>query len=179
MVEVRSQELFDRAKVVIPGGVNSPVRAFGSVGMSPRFIARAKGDRIWDVDGNEYIDYIGSWGPMILGHAHPVVLEAVEQAAKDGLSFGAATGREVDDAGVPHRTNHVGSLGCVFFTPEKVRDYARAQTSDTGKYTAYFKHMLGSGIYLAPSRFEAMFLSTAHTEEDLQRTLNAVREFVK
>ena len=421
-----SQALFDRAKACIPGGVNSPVRAFGSVGMTPRFIASAKGDRIRDVDGNEYIDYIGSWGPMILGHAHPAVLEAVERAVKDGLSFGAATEREVemaelicgivpsvgmvrmvnsgteavmsairaargftgrdkivkfagcyhghtdamlvkagsgvmtqgipgssgvpqgctkdtltatyndldsvkalfeananaiaavivepvganmgvvlpepgfleglrrvcdengallifdevitgfrlaldgaqgfygirpdlttfgkiigggmpvgayggrrdimsmvaptgpvyqagtlsgnpvamaaglaqlrllrdtpdlyeklnragdefftaldgilDKAGVPHCTNHVGSLGSVFFTPERVRDYAGAQTSDTGRYTAYFKHMLNRGVYLAPSQFEAMFLSTAHTSEDLQKTLNAVREFVK
>lgn len=421
-----SQALFDRAKACIPGGVNSPVRAFGSVGMTPRFIAGAKGDRIRDVEGNEYIDYIGSWGPMILGHAHPAVLEAVERAARDGLSFGAATAREVemaeliceivpsvemvrmvnsgteavmsairaargftgrdkivkfagcyhghtdamlvkagsgvmtqgipgssgvpqgctrdtltatyndldsvkalfaanpnaiaavivepvganmgvvlpepgfleglrrlcdgngallifdevitgfrlaldgaqgyygirpdlttfgkiigggmpvgayggrreimsmvapvgpvyqagtlsgnpvamaaglaqlrllrdtpdlyanlnragDDffsaldgilngAGVPHCTNHVGSLGSVFFTPVKVRDYAGAQTSDTEKYAVYFKHMLDSGVYLAPSQFEAMFLSTAHTSEDLQKTLNAVREFVK
>jgi len=402
------------------------VRAFGSVGMTPRFIVRARGDRIWDVEGNEYIDYIGSWGPMILGHAHPAVLEAVERAAREGLSFGAATEREVEmaelicnivpsvemvrmvnsgteavmsairvargftgrdklvkfagcyhghtdamlvkagsgvmtqglpgssgvpqgctkdtltatfndlgsvhalfeanpgeiaavivepvganmgvvlpepgfleglraicddsgallifdevitgfrlqpdgaqgfygvrpdlttfgkiigggmpvgayggrrdimsmvaptgpvyqagtlsgnpvamaaglaqlkllrgtpdlykklnragdeffatldgilnDAGVPHCTNHVGSLGSVFFTPEKVRDYAGAQTSDTGRYTAYFKHMLDSGVYLAPSQFEAMFLSSAHTPEDLQKTLDAVREFVK
>jgi len=423
---MKSQALFDRAKAVIPGGVNSPVRAFGSVGMTPRFIAGAKGDRIRDVEGNEYIDYIGSWGPMILGHAHPAVLEAVAQAARDGLSFGAATEREVEmaelicnivpsvemvrmvnsgteavmsairaargftgrdklvkfagcyhghtdamlvkagsgvmtqglpgssgvpqgctrdtltatyndlgsvealfeanpneiaavivepvganmgvvlpepgfleglraicdangallifdevitgfrlqldgaqgfygvrpdlttfgkiigggmpvgayggrrdimsmvaptgpvyqagtlsgnpvamaaglaqlkllrdtpdlyaklnragdeffttldgilnDAGVPHCLNHVGSLGSVFFTPEKVSNYAGAQTSDTGKYTAYFKHMLDSGVYLAPSQFEAMFLSTAHTEADLQRTLDAVREFVK
>ncbi len=423
---MRSQALFDRAKAVIPGGVNSPVRAFGSVGMTPRFIAGAKGDRIRDVEGNEYIDYIGSWGPMILGHAHPAVLEAVAQAARDGLSFGAATEREVEmaelicnivpsvemvrmvnsgteavmsairaargftgrdklvkfagcyhghtdamlvkagsgvmtqglpgssgvpqgctrdtltatyndlgsvealfganpneiaavivepvganmgvvlpepgfleglraicdangallifdevitgfrlqldgaqgfygvrpdlttfgkiigggmpvgayggrrdimsmvaptgpvyqagtlsgnpvamaaglaqlkllrdtpdlyaklnragdeffttldgilnDAGVPHCLNHVGSLGSVFFTPEKVSNYAGAQTSDTGKYTAYFKHMLDSGVYLAPSQFEAMFLSTAHTAEDLRKTLDAVRAFVK
>ena len=85
----------------------------------------------------------------------------------------------LDKAGVPHCTNHVGSLGSVFFTPERVRDYAGAQTSDTGRYTAYFKHMLDRGVYLAPSQFEAMFLSTAHTSEDLQKTLNAVREFVK
>ena len=423
---MKSQALFDRAKAVIPGGVNSPVRAFGSVGMTPRFIAGAKGDRIRDVEGNEYIDYIGSWGPMILGHAHPAVLEAVAQAARDGLSFGAATEREVEmaelicnivpsvemvrmvnsgteavmsairaargftgrdklvkfagcyhghtdamlvkagsgvmtqglpgssgvpqgctrdtltatyndlgsvealfeanpneiaavivepvganmgvvlpepgfleglrvicdangallifdevitgfrlqldgaqgfygvrpdlttfgkiigggmpvgayggrrdimsmvaptgpvyqagtlsgnpvamaaglaqlkllrdtpdlyaklnragdefftmldgilnDAGVPHCLNHVGSLGSVFFTPEKVSNYAGAQTSDTGKYTAYFKHMLDSGVYLAPSQFEAMFLSTAHSAEDLRKTLDAVREFVK
>ena len=423
---MKSQALFDRAKAVIPGGVNSPVRAFGSVGMTPRFIAGAKGDRIRDVEGNEYIDYIGSWGPMILGHAHPTVLEAVAQAARDGLSFGAATEREVEmaelicnivpsvemvrmvnsgteavmsairaargftgrdklvkfagcyhghtdamlvkagsgvmtqglpgssgvpqgctrdtltatyndlgsvealfeanpneiaavivepvganmgvvlpepgfleglraicdangallifdevitgfrlqldgaqgfygvrpdlttfgkiigggmpvgayggrrdimsmvaptgpvyqagtlsgnpvamaaglaqlkllrdapdlyaklnragdeffttldgilnDAGVPHCLNHVGSLGSVFFTPEKVSNYAGAQTSDTWKYTAYFKHMLDSGVYLAPSQFEAMFLSTAHSAEDLRKTLDAVREFVK
>lgn len=423
---MKSQALFDRAKAVIPGGVNSPVRAFGSVGMTPRFIAGAKGDRIRDVEGNEYIDYIGSWGPMILGHAHPAVLKAVAQAARDGLSFGAATEREVEmaelicnivpsvemvrmvnsgteavmsairaargftgrdklvkfagcyhghtdamlvkagsgvmtqglpgssgvpqgctrdtltatyndlgsvealfeanpneiaavivepvganmgvvlpepgfleglraicdangallifdevitgfrlqldgaqgfygvrpdlttfgkiigggmpvgayggrrdimsmvaptgpvyqagtlsgnpvamaaglaqlkllrdtpdlyaklnragdefftmldgilnDAGVPHCLNHVGSLGSVFFTPEKVSNYAGAQTSDTGKYTAYFKHMLDSGVYLAPSQFEAMFLSTAHSAEDLRKTLDAVREFVK
>lgn len=423
---MKSQALFDRAKAVIPGGVNSPVRAFGSVGMTPRFIAGAKGDRIRDVEGNEYIDYIGSWGPMILGHAHPAVLEAVAQAARDGLSFGATTEREVEmaelicnivpsvemvrmvnsgteavmsairaargftgrdklvkfagcyhghtdamlvkagsgvmtqglpgnsgvpqgctkdtltatyndlgsvealfeanpneiaavivepvganmgvvlpepgfleglraicdangallifdevitgfrlqldgaqgfygvrpdlttfgkiigggmpvgayggrrdimsmvaptgpvyqagtlsgnpvamaaglaqlkllrdapdlyaklnragdeffttldgilnDAGVPHCLNHVGSLGSVFFTPEKVSNYAGAQTSDTWKYTAYFKHMLDSGVYLAPSQFEAMFLSTAHSAEDLRKTLDAVREFVK
>ena len=86
-----SEELFARAKRSIPGGVNSPVRAFGSVGMTPRFIKRGKGDRLWDEEGREYIDYIGSWGPMILGHAHPAVVEAVERAARDGLSFGAAT----------------------------------------------------------------------------------------
>ena len=423
---MKSQKLFDRAKKCIPGGVNSPVRAFGSVGMTPRFIDRAKGDRIWDVEGNEYIDYIGSWGPMILGHAHPTVLEAVAQAAQNGLSFGAATAREVEmaelicgivpsiemvrmvnsgteavmsairaargftgrnkiikfagcyhghsdamlvkagsgvmtqgipgssgvpqgctqdtltatyndldsvkalfeanpneiaaiivepvganmgvvlpepgfleglralcdgngallifdevitgfrlaldgaqgyygirpdlttfgkiigggmpvgayggrrdimsmvapagpvyqagtlsgnpvamaaglaqlkllrdtpdlyanlnragdafftaldgiltEAGVEHCTNHVGSLGCVFFAKDRVRDYAGAQTSDTAQYTAYFRHMLESGIYLAPSQFEAMFLSTAHTPEDLQRTLEAVRAFAK
>ena len=423
---MNSQEWFDRAKKRIPGGVNSPVRAFGSVGMTPRFIERAKGDRIWDVEGNEYIDFIGSWGPMILGHAHPIVLEAVKRAARDGLSFGAATAREVEmaelicamvpsvemvrmvnsgteavmsavraargftgrdkivkfagcyhghsdamlvkagsgvmtqgipgsagvpegctrdtltvtyndldsvralfeanpneiaavivepvganmgvvlpepgfleglrglcdeygallifdevitgfrlapdgaqgfygirpdlttfgkiigggmpvgayggrldvmrtvapvgpvyqagtlsgnpvamaagltqlrllkdtpdlyadlnragdgffaaldailtEAGVPHRVNHVGSLGCAFFTGEPVRNYVGAQTSDTAKYTDYFKHMLGRGVYLAPSQFEAMFLSTAHTPEDLERTLDAVREFVK
>ena len=93
-----SEELFRRAQAHIPGGVNSPVRAFGSVGMAPRFIARGVGDRLWDEDGREYIDYVGSWGPMILGHAHPAVLAAVEAAARDGLSFGAATAREVEMA---------------------------------------------------------------------------------
>jgi glutamate-1-semialdehyde 2,1-aminomutase len=96
-----------------------------------------------------------------------------------GDEFFTALDGILDKAGVPHCTNHIGSLGCVFFTPEKVRDYAGAQTSDTSRYTSYFKHMLDSGVYLAPSQFEAMFLSTAHTSEDLQKTLNAVREFVK
>ena len=422
----RSEELFERAQKVIPGGVNSPVRAFRSVGMTPRFIASAKGSRITDAEGRTYIDYIGSWGPMILGHAHPAVLEAVEKAAGDGLSFGAATGREVEmaellcgivpglemvrmvnsgteavmsairaargftgrdklikfagcyhghsdallvqagsgvmtqgipdsagvpagctadtlsasfndlgsvenlfeanpgqiaavivepvganmgvvppaegflaglrrlcdwngallifdevitgfrlalggaqefydiradlctfgkiigggmpvgayggrkeimekvaplgpvyqagtlsgnpvamaaglaqlrilkdtpdfygtlnakadlfftemgkilkEAGVKATLNHVGSLGCVFFTEEAVTDYASAKQSDTGRFTEYFRFMLENGIYLAPSQFEAMFLSSAHTTEDLEETLDAVRRFVR
>ncbi len=419
-----SEELFERAKRRIPGGVNSPVRAFGSVGMTPRFIARGAGSHIWDADGVEYVDYIGSWGPMILGHAHPAVLEAVEKAARDGLSFGAATAREVEmaeticsmvpsvemvrmvnsgaeavmsairaargftgrdkiikfagcyhghtdamlvqagsglmtqgipgSAGVPegctrdtltavyndlesvralfaanpgqiagvivepvganmgvvppapgflaglravcdaerallifdevitgfrlgpagaqgyygikpdlttfgkiigggmpvgayggrkdvmeriaplgpvyqagtlsgnpvamaaglaqlkllrdtpgfyedlerkgdaffpalgealaangvaHCLNRVGSLGCVFFTGDPVENYGDAQRSDTGRFTAWFRHMLSRGIYLAPSQFEAIFLSAAHSEEDLGRTVAAAKEF--
>ena len=421
-----SEALFERAKQHIPGGVNSPVRAFGSVNMTPRFICRASGDRIWDEEGREYIDFVGSWGPMILGHAHPAVLEAVEKAARDGLSFGAATEREVEmaelicqvvpsidmvrmvnsgteavmsairaargftgrdkiikfagcyhghtdamlvqagsglmtqgipgsagvpagctrdtltaayndlesvralfeanpgqiaavivepvganmgvvlprdgflqgirdlcgkngallifdevitgfrmaldgaqgyfgitpdlttfgkiigggmpvgayggrreimemvapcgpvyqagtlsgnpvamaaglaqlrllrdtpdlykdlnaagdrffsameeiltAAGVPHCLNHIASLGCVFFTGEDVFDYPSAQKSDTGRYTEYFRAMLDKGIYLAPSQFEAMFLSRAHTPRDLETTLDAVKEFVR
>ena len=421
-----SEALFARAKKRIPGGVNSPVRAFGSVGMAPRFITRARGARVWDADGNEYIDFVGSWGPMILGHAHPLVLEAVEKAARDGLSFGAATQREVEmaenlcaivpnldmvrmvnsgteavmsavraargftgrdkivkfsgcyhghsdallvkagsglmtqgipgsagvpdgcardtltaeyndlasaaalfeanpgqiaavivepvganmgvvppaegfleglrrlcdengallifdevitgfrlalggaqeyygvradlctfgkiigggmpvgayggrrdvmgvvaplgavyqagtlsgnpvamaaglaqlkllrntpdfyqtlnragdaffasldailaEAGAEHCLNHVGSLGCVFFTKGRVRDYAAARTSDTARFSGWFRHMLERGIYLAPSQFEAMFLSSAHTQEELERTLDAAREFFK
>jgi glutamate-1-semialdehyde 2,1-aminomutase len=92
----RSRRQFERAKRSIPGGVNSPVRAFGSVGLTPRFIARAKGARIWDVDGNEYIDYVGSWGPMILGHADAGVLRAVRAALRDGTSFGAPTVLETE-----------------------------------------------------------------------------------
>ncbi len=421
-----SSQLFERAKARIPGGVNSPVRAFGSVGITPPFIARASGSRLWDEDGKEYIDFVGSWGPMILGHAHPAVLEAVKKAAADGLSFGAATAREVemaelmcslvpgmdmvrmvnsgteavmsairlargftgrdkivkfdgcyhghtdamlvkagsgvltqglpgsegvpsgctqdtltaaynDLAGVealfaahpgeiaavivepvganmgvvppaegflpglrrlcdshgallifdevitgfrlalggaqeyfgvradlctfgkiigggmpvgayggrleimervaplggvyqagtlsgnpvamaaglaqltllrdtpdfysglnrsaegffrkleevlrsscqPFCLHHVGSLGCVFFTGETVRDYDTAKTSDKARFTAYFRRMLDSGIYLAPSQFEAMFLSAAHTPEDLERTLSAAKEALK
>ena len=419
-----SEKLFEQAKGHIPGGVNSPVRAFGSVGLTPRFISAARGDRVRDADGNEYIDYVCSWGPIILGHAHPAVLEAVEKAARDGLSFGAATEREVEmadllcravpgldmvrmvnsgteavmsavraargftgrdkiikftgcyhghsdallvkagsglmtqgipgsagvpagctkdtlsaeynnldsvsalfdsnpgqiaavivepvganmgvvppaegfleglrtlcdrneallifdevitgfrlalggaqayygvradlctfgkiigggmpvgayggrrdvmnviaplgavyqagtlsgnpvamaaglaqlkvlrdtpefyetlnrtgdafftsleailtDAGVDHCLNHVGSLGCVFFTKENVTDYAAAQTSDTVRFADYFRYMLEKGIYLAPSQFEAMFLSAAHTPDDLEQTLDAVRGY--
>jgi glutamate-1-semialdehyde 2,1-aminomutase len=91
-----NEELFARAQRVIPGGVNSPVRAFRAVGGTPRFISRAQGPYIWDAEGRRYIDYIGSWGPMILGHGHPAVLEAVQKAAMDGFSFGAPTEREIE-----------------------------------------------------------------------------------
>ncbi len=90
-----SEALFKKAKRVMPGGVNSPVRAFSSVGSSPRFIKSANGAVITDADGSSYIDYVGSWGPMILGHNHPVIREAVIKAAEKGLSFGAATEGEV------------------------------------------------------------------------------------
>ena len=93
-----SEQLFERAKRVLPGGVNSPVRAYRAVGMAPRFITRADGAYIYDEDGKRYIDYVCSWGPMILGHNHPVIREAVERAVKDGLSFGAPTRREVEIA---------------------------------------------------------------------------------
>ncbi len=88
--------LFERAQRVIPGGVNSPVRAFKAVGGTPRFVQRAQGPYFWDAEGTRYTDYIGSWGPMILGHGHPEVLEAVQKAALDGFSFGAPTEREVE-----------------------------------------------------------------------------------
>lgn len=95
-MDTRSGELFERAKKRIPGGVNSPVRAFGSVGRTPRFIRSAKGDRITDVDGNEMIDYVCSWGPGILGHAHPQVIAKVKEACEAGLTYGAPTEREVE-----------------------------------------------------------------------------------
>jgi glutamate-1-semialdehyde 2,1-aminomutase len=94
----RNQKLFQHAQLIIPGGVNSPVRAFKSVGGTPLFFQRGKGALVWDADGNCYIDYVGSWGPLIAGHAHPEVLRAVEQAAARGLSFGAPTETEVDMA---------------------------------------------------------------------------------
>ncbi len=91
-----NQDLFERAQRVIPGGVNSPVRAFRAVGGTPRFIKRGEGAYIIDAEGKRYIDYIGSWGPMILGHGHPAVLEAVTAAAREGFSFGAPTEREIE-----------------------------------------------------------------------------------
>jgi glutamate-1-semialdehyde 2,1-aminomutase len=94
----RNEALFERAQKTIPGGVNSPVRAFRSVGGTPRFIDRAQGPYFWDADGKRYIDYIGSWGPMILGHVHPEVLEAVQRVLVNGFSFGAPTEAEIEIA---------------------------------------------------------------------------------
>jgi len=94
----KSEKLYAKALRLIPGGVNSPVRAFTSVGRTPIFIKKALGSKLWDVDGNRYIDYVGSWGPMILGHAHPRILSTVKKAADGGTSFGAATEREIEMA---------------------------------------------------------------------------------
>ncbi|WP_250533437.1 glutamate-1-semialdehyde 2,1-aminomutase [Caballeronia sp. AZ10_KS36] len=94
----KNQALFERAQRTIPGGVNSPVRAFRSVGGTPRFIERAQGPYFWDAEGKRYIDYIGSWGPMIVGHVHPEVLEAVQRVLADGFSFGAPTEAEIEIA---------------------------------------------------------------------------------
>ena len=94
----RSDELFERARKSIPGGVNSPVRAFRAVGGTPRFIARAAGAQVVDADGKEYVDYVGSWGPMILGHQHPAVVEAIRRQAGIGVSYGAPTELEIEMA---------------------------------------------------------------------------------
>ncbi len=90
-----SEKLFAKANELFPGGVNSPVRAFKGVGGTPRFISRARGSRMWDVDGNQYVDYVGSWGPLILGHCHSAVMQAVQDALKEGASFGAPSPREI------------------------------------------------------------------------------------
>src|SRR6516165_6562749 len=94
MNHTRSQQAFERARRLIPGGVNSPARAFGAVGGRPLFIARGEGAHLIDLDGNRYLDYVGSWGPLILGHAHPRVVAAVEEAMRRGASFGAPTEQE-------------------------------------------------------------------------------------
>ncbi len=100
MKSERSRRLFRRASRVIPGGVNSPVRAFGAVGGVPRFIERGKGCRIWDADGHEFIDFVGSWGPLIAGHANPAVLKALRAVMASGTSFGAPTRLETELAEV-------------------------------------------------------------------------------
>ena len=94
----QSQKLFSRAQLYTPGGVNSPVRAFRAVGGTPLFFQRGKGPHIWDADGSVYIDYVGSWGPLVVGHAHPEVVDAVTRTAAKGLSFGAPTEVEVEMA---------------------------------------------------------------------------------
>ena len=94
----QNEKLFARAQLVIPGGVNSPVRAFKSVGGTPPFLVKGEGARVWDADGRSYIDYVGSWGPLLLGHAHPEVIRAVQQTAMSGLSFGAPTELEIEMA---------------------------------------------------------------------------------
>ncbi len=91
-----SERLFEAARALLPGGVSSPVRAFGSVGGTPRFLVEGRGSRVWDADGNEYVDYVGSWGPMILGHAHPEVVAAVQETAARGFGFGAPHPLEVE-----------------------------------------------------------------------------------
>jgi glutamate-1-semialdehyde 2,1-aminomutase len=96
----RSRQLQQRAEHLLPGGVDSPVRAFRAVGGDPPFVVRAEGAYLWDADGNRYIDYFGSWGPMILGHAFPAVVEAIQQAAAHSASFGASTPAETDLAGL-------------------------------------------------------------------------------
>jgi len=96
MIRTKSEAAFERAQKVIPGGVNSPVRAYRGVGGNPPFIARGQGSHIFDIDGNEYIDYVGSWGPLLLGHCHPAIIDAVRQALDTGTSFGAPTEREID-----------------------------------------------------------------------------------
>lgn len=130
----RSQELFARAQQFIPGGVNSPVRAFQAVGNIPRFIQTAKGAYITDVDGNRYIDYVGSWGPMILGHAHPAVLQAVQTAAEQGLSYGAPCSAEVELAAeICHRMPHIEKIRMVNSGTEAAMSAIRLARGATGR----------------------------------------------
>jgi glutamate-1-semialdehyde 2,1-aminomutase len=129
-----SQELFERARELFPGGVNSPVRAWGAVGGTPRFIARAAGARVWDVEGEEYLDYVSSWGAILLGHAHPAVVEAVQRAAALGSSFGAPTPGEVRLAErIRAAMPAVGRLRFTSSGTEAVMSAARLARAFTGR----------------------------------------------
>ena len=131
---MKSEELFERAVKRIPGGVNSPVRAYGSVEEAPRFIQRADGCKVLDADGNTYTDYIGSWGPMILGHNHEKIREAVIRASENGLSFGCATEREVEMAEfICERIPHVEMIRMVNSGTEAVMSAIRVARGYTGK----------------------------------------------
>jgi len=130
----RSAALFERARARIPGGVNSPVRAFGSVGGTPRFIARGQGPWIWDVDGNRYVDMVLSWGPLIAGHAHPRVVEAVQAATARGTSFGAPTEAEVELAEeVASRVPSAAKLRMVSSGTEATMSAVRLARAATGR----------------------------------------------
>jgi glutamate-1-semialdehyde 2,1-aminomutase len=130
----RSQALYRRAARVIPGGVNSPVRAFGAVGGTPRFFARGQGPYLWDVDGNRYVDLVCSWGPLIAGHAHPRVVEAVQAATARGTSFGAPTEAEVELAEeVARRVPAVEKLRMVSSGTEATMSAARLARAATGR----------------------------------------------
>ena len=131
---MKSEELFERAVKRIPGGVDSPVRAYGSVEEAPRFIQRAEGCKVFDADGNTYTDYIGSWGPMILGHNHEKIREAVIRASENGLSFGYATEREVEMAEfICERIPHVEMIRMVNSGTEAVMSAIRVARGYTGK----------------------------------------------
>lgn len=159
MADPRSQTLFERARASIPGGVNSPVRAFRAVGGEPVFIARAEGARIYDESGGEYIDYIGSWGPALLGHAHPDVVRAVQDAASRGLSFGAPTAGEVRFAeAVRALYPSIAKMRCVSSGTEATMSAIRVARGFTGRadivkfegcYHGHADHLLvkaGSGL---------------------------------
>lgn len=149
-----SEELFDRAVKVIPGGVNSPVRAYGAIGIAPRFIDRADGCHIYDVDGKEYVDYIDSWGPMILGHNFPEVKESVLKACEKGLSFGCATAIEVEMAEfICDHIPHVDMVRMVNSGTEAVMSAVRVARGFTGKN----KIMKFAGCYHGHS--DAMLVS--------------------
>jgi glutamate-1-semialdehyde 2,1-aminomutase len=159
MSDAISQALFERARAVIPGGVNSPVRAFRAVGGNPVFIARAKGARVYSEDGAEYVDFIGSWGPALLGHAHPDVVRAVQEAAEGGLSFGAPTEREVRFAELVRSFYpHIDKLRCTSSGTEATMSAIRVARGFTrrdvivkfeGCYHGHADHLLvkaGSGL---------------------------------
>jgi len=150
----RSEELFERARQVIPGGVNSPVRAFRSVGGTPRFIASGSGSRITDVDGNSYVDYVGSWGPMILGHAHPQIAAAATAAVQRSSSFGAPTAAEVELAEqIVAAVPGIEAVRCVSSGTEATMSAIRLARGATGRdaIVKFAGHYHGHGDSLLAS----------------------------
>ncbi|HKP90270.1 MAG TPA: glutamate-1-semialdehyde 2,1-aminomutase, partial [Thermoleophilaceae bacterium] len=134
MRDEQSAQLYREALRLMPGGVNSPVRAMGSIGRDPIFLARGEGSRVWDVDGNEYVDWVGSWGPLILGHADPVVVAAVTAAAERGTSYGAATPGEVDLAAeIADRIGSVEMVRLVNSGTEATMSAIRLARAATGR----------------------------------------------
>jgi len=130
----RSAQLYEEAVKLMPGGVNSPVRAMGSIGRDPIFLARGEGNRVWDVDGNEYVDWVGSWGPLILGHSDPAVVAAVTAAAERGTSYGAATPGEVDLAAeIADRIGSVEMVRLVNSGTEATMSAIRLARAATGR----------------------------------------------
>lgn len=159
MITEQSQAWFDRAAEVLPGGVNSPVRAFGAVGGTPRVIASAQGTRISDVDGNDYLDFVCSWGPLILGHAHPEVIERISEAARNGTSYGAPCRPEIELAErIVELYPHIEQARCVSSGTEAVMSAIRLARGYTGRdlivkfsgcYHGHTDHLLvaaGSGL---------------------------------
>jgi len=134
MNTVKSKQLFAEAKLHIPGGVNSPVRAFNAVGGEPLYVKKAKGPRLWDADGNEFIDYVGAWGPMILGHAHDRVVEAVKRAVEDGTTFGSCCEQEIELARlIKHFVPSVESVRMVNSGTEATMSAMRLARAFTGR----------------------------------------------
>ena len=177
-MQTESEQLFEESKKYIPGGVNSPVRAFGSVGRSPIFIKKAKGSRIFDEDGREYIDYVCSWGPGILGHAKETVIEAVKAACDDGLTFGAPTRKELEIAELI--TAHMPSMEMsrmVNSGTEAVMSAIRAARGFTGRdYIVKFKGCYhghtGLSVSTGDARFKDPFFCQGAPGEFVQVPLN-------
>jgi glutamate-1-semialdehyde 2,1-aminomutase len=192
MSDPKSQSILERAERLMPAGVNSPVRAFRAVGGSPVFVTRASGSRIYGADGTEYLDYVGSWGPMILGHAQPDVIAAVTQTARDGLSFGAPTEREVAFAElIRERYPSIEMLRCVSSGTEATMSALRVARGFTGRDVivkcdgAYHGHadallvQAGSGAATfgtpdsagVPASMVATTVTVAYNDLDALRTL--------
>ncbi len=188
----KSEKLFGRAQELIPGGVNSPVRAFGAVGRHPFFVERAQGPWLYDADGNQYLDYVCSWGPGILGHAHPRVIEAVQKACANGLTFGAPTAKEVELAELIHTcVSDVEMVRLVSSGTEAVMSAVRAARGFTGRekiikfagnYHGHADGLLvkaGSGLMTqsvpdsagVPAGYAASTLTAVYNDEASVRTL--------